>query len=265
MTTRPRPGRPTASSDHDAGRYIGGLVDIDVAPRPAGLLLDFYGTLVVDDDAAVASITATVSAATDGRVTAELVGGTWWSHFVAACSDAQGRRFRRQRDLAALSLQQTLTELEVDLDATGLTQLMLPAWREPPAYPDAHLFLEHCELPICVLSDIDRDELEAAIAHTQLPVQHVITSEDVRFYKPSPEGFRAAAAALDLPLTDLWHIGDALTSDVAGAAALGITTVWINRTAAAAASSAPSPDIEVERLTDLLATAPTAPATPTRR
>lgn len=249
---RPRPPRP----DSDPERYVGGLVDTPVARRPAGLLLDFYGTLVVDDDAAVASITATVSAATGGRATPEVVGSTWWSSFESACATFQGRQFRPQRDLAALSLQQVLTELDVDLDATELTRRLLPAWRRPTAYPDAHLFLRHCELPVCVLSDIDHDDLDAAIAHTQLPVQHTISSEDVRFYKPSPQGFYAAAGLLDLPLTDLWHIGDSLTSDIAGAGALGITAVRVHRAPSPARDSTTTPDIEINSLTDLLRTRP---------
>lgn len=206
---------------------------------------------MVDDDEIVASITDTAAAASGGRVSADVVARTWWSHFEAACLASRGSSFERQRDLATRSLGHTLDELAIEQDPTSLTARMWPAWRSPQPYPDAQVFLARCPVPVCVLSDIDRDDIEAALAHSELPLELVITSEAVRAYKPAPEGFLAAADQLGLPLADLWHIGDSLRSDIAGAAALGLGTVWVNRRARSRWSG-PVPDVEVRRLTEVL-------------
>jgi FMN phosphatase YigB (HAD superfamily) len=220
--------------------------------RPAGILLDFYGTLVEDDDREVATIGDIAAAASGGRVTVDQVGRAWWSHFEAGCRSATGPEFVLQRGLATRSLDQTLRDLGLELDAATLTERLWPHWQAPRAHPDAWAFLEQCPLPVCVLSDIDRADVEAAIAHTGLPLPWVVTSEDVRAYKPAPDGFHAAAARLSLPLGALWHVGDSLSSDIAGAAGLGLPSVWINRQGTGRGTAAPVPVFEISSLTELL-------------
>lgn len=47
--------------------------------------------------------------------------------------------------------------------------------------------------------------------------------------KPHPSTFRAAAAAAGVTPAELVHVGDDPHSDVAGARALGVPAVWVNR------------------------------------
>lgn len=54
-------------------------------------------------------------------------------------------------------------------------------------------------------------------------------SHDVGARKPRPEIFAAALEALGASPAEAIHVGDSLEADVAGAAALGIRTVWITR------------------------------------
>jgi FMN phosphatase YigB (HAD superfamily) len=60
-------------------------------------------------------------------------------------------------------------------------------------------------------------------------VAAVVTSEDVRAYKPRPGPFLAGLAALGLRADELVHVGDSAAYDVAGAAALGIDTGFVDR------------------------------------
>ncbi len=78
------------------------------------------------------------------------------------------------------------------------------------------------------MSNIDRDDIEAAIAHHRLPLDTIVTSEDVGAYKPDGAPFRAGLAALGIDTAEALHVGDSLSSDVAGANALGIRVAWIN-------------------------------------
>jgi HAD superfamily hydrolase (TIGR01509 family) len=57
----------------------------------------------------------------------------------------------------------------------------------------------------------------------------VIFSQDVGVDKPDPRIFLAACAEAGCDTAELMHIGDSLEADVAGANAVGATSVWLNR------------------------------------
>jgi 2-haloacid dehalogenase/putative hydrolase of the HAD superfamily len=69
------------------------------------------------------------------------------------------------------------------------------------------------------------------VAHHDLDLPLRVTSEAVCSYKPRPEIFLAALDQLRLPAANVLHVGDSLTSDVAGANVLGIPVAWVNRRA----------------------------------
>ncbi|MEV4350425.1 HAD family hydrolase [Actinoplanes sp. NPDC049596] len=70
---------------------------------------------------------------------------------------------------------------------------------------------------------------EAKIRRTGLDrlVHGWVVSEAAGCRKPEPEIFHAAAATAGLPLAGAWMIGDSPRADIAGAAALGLRTVWV--------------------------------------
>lgn len=54
-----------------------------------------------------------------------------------------------------------------------------------------------------------------------------------------------------MPLGSAWHVGDSLTSDIAGASNAGLgAAVWLNRTGAVLADGV-RPDYEIALLTEL--------------
>ena len=61
--------------------------------------------------------------------------------------------------------------------------------------------------------------------------QWVITSVDAGSRKPSPEFFQYALARCGLAKDDVLFVGNQLNTDVAGAEALGIRTVWLSGSA----------------------------------
>lgn len=84
----------------------------------------------------------------------------------------------------------------------------------------------------------------------------VAISESVGWRKPRAEIFEALLGALDVAPGELLHVGDNLDADVAGAAALGIRTVWLTRrvadpAAARARYAGPPPDYELADLAGL--------------
>lgn len=57
----------------------------------------------------------------------------------------------------------------------------------------------------------------------------VVISDAFGLRKPRPEIFLEVLSQLDVVPEEVLHVGDSLRADVAGAAACGVTTVWITR------------------------------------
>jgi putative hydrolase of the HAD superfamily len=79
----------------------------------------------------------------------------------------------------------------------------------------------------------------------------VVISGQVGVAKPDPGIFGRALDELHLTAADVWHVGDSLSTDVAGAVAAGIWSVWLNRTGRQLAPSDPRPDGEIASLREL--------------
>jgi 2-haloacid dehalogenase len=213
-----------------------------------GLLLDFYGTIVDEDDAVVERICRQVAASAGDGVTADQVGSAWWREFRAGMVDDI---FRPQRELAVASLATVIARFSADDDPVDLAGEQFAFWRQPPLRPGARDFLAGVDLPVCIVSNIDRDDLQAALAHHGLTFTTAVTSQDVRSYKPRPEIFHRAMALLGLPADRVVHAGDSWTADVLGATAVGIPTVWIRRQRPLPAANAPAPPLVIDELADL--------------
>ena len=201
---------------------------MSVRPSIRGILLDFYGTIVDEDDDTIARICDAI-ADSHGTLTSAEVGSSWSATFAAATGAAVGAAFKSQRDLAVDSLQTVLASIGSPLNARDLCTPQFDFWRSPNLRAGSHEFLERCTLPVCVVSNIDNDDLDAAIRHHGLNLQNRVTSEDARAYKPRPEMFTAALDSLGLEPHEVIHVGDSPSSDVAGATRLGIRTAWVNR------------------------------------
>jgi HAD superfamily hydrolase (TIGR01509 family) len=84
----------------------------------------------------------------------------------------------------------------------------------------------------------------------------VLVSDAVGYRKPRPEIFRATLGALGVAPDEALHVGDSLSADVAGAAALGLRTAWITRRVpqpeeALARHTGPRPDHVVADLSEI--------------
>ena len=208
----------------DGGRVLPRLPRVTVR----GVLLDLYGTVALDDDEIVDSISQHV-ARTAGAPVAT-VAELWWQAFCGLCAECHGESFRSQSALARASLEITLDAVESRLDAAELLAPQLAHWSAPPPFDDALRFLEDVELPVVILSDIDTGHLEDALGSLRLSRVPYVTSEQVRAYKPRPEGFQRGLDRLSLPANQVVHVGNSWSSDVRGAEGAGIRPVWVNRT-----------------------------------
>ena len=189
---------------------------------------DFYGTIVHEDGDVIKKIIRIIL---DTGATADKseIGGFWWNDFQSMFMNSYGDTFETQRELERRSLKHTLEKFGSSADADELSEMMFAHWIKPPIFEDAKEFFENSLIPVYIVSNIDTADILKAIEYHGLKPAGVFTSEDAGSYKPRKELFELALKGSGLAADEVIHIGDSLSSDVKGAGALGIQTLWLNR------------------------------------
>lgn len=104
----------------------------------------------------------------------------------------------------------------------------LPAW---VPFPDTNSALKRLKekYKLAILSNIDRDLFARTAEHFEVNFDWVVTAEDVRAYKPTPDHFERILALSGIPPTEILHAAQSLYHDIVPCAKLGRPAVWINR------------------------------------
>jgi 2-haloacid dehalogenase len=122
-------------------------------------------------------------------------------------------------------LRETARRLGVEVDPAE----SLPAW---PVFPDVREALEDAQSrgwKLGILSNSDRDLIDASIEAIGVPFQLAIVASEVGSYKPA-DGHWLAFARQVGRMPDV-HVAQSHFHDVVPAMRLGIPTIWINRLA----------------------------------
>jgi FMN phosphatase YigB (HAD superfamily) len=82
---------------------------------------------------------------------------------------------------------------------------------------------------LAILSNTDRDFIEASKVQIGVPFDEAIVASEVGSYKPALGHWRAFESAVGRP-PDV-HVGASHFHDVVPATGLGLPTVWVNRLA----------------------------------
>lgn len=192
------------------------------------IFLDFYGTVVFEDGENIEKISKIIQDTGDVKDISE-VDSYWWNEFYHMFVNAYGDNFRTQREIEMQSLAKTIEHFKSSADASVLSNEMFAYWQKPPIFEEAKQFFAQSPVSIYIVSNIDTDDIKEAIKYHDLKPTAVFTSEDAKSYKPRKELFEYALKATDLRPEQVVHIGDSLSSDIKGAAAVGIDTIWLNR------------------------------------
>lgn len=194
------------------------------------LFVDFYGTLVHEDDEIIPVICEQIRVQAEKPCTSSEIGKYWWKTFSEMVMSSYGNTFETQRYLGLKSLQNTLDHYLSTCVAEEIIQPQFAHWQRPKLFADTRPFLSAAErIPVYILSNIDSEDVIEAVQHHRLEVNGILSSEDVRSYKPRPELFEEALRIYGLKREEVLHIGDSLTNDVAGAQGVDIQAVWLNR------------------------------------
>lgn len=190
--------------------------------------VDFYGTVVHEDGEVIKKITKIICETGKGENPSD-IDFFWWKDFQTMFMNSYGDSFETQRMLEEKSLVHTLVQFNSNANAKELSEMMFAHWVKPPIFEDSKEFFEKSNLPIYIVSNIDTADILQAISYHNLHPAGVFTSEDAKSYKPRKELFELALKRTGLKADEVIHIGDSVSSDVNGAAGVGIRALWLNR------------------------------------
>jgi 2-haloacid dehalogenase len=153
-----------------------------------------------------------------------------------------------QAEAPTLSYRAVMAETmrRIGRDDPGALAASLPGWR---AFPEVREALEDARRrgwKLAILSNTDRDFIDASIAQIGIPFDIVLVASELGSYKPAPGHWRAFEREVGR-MPDV-HVAASHFHDIVPATALGLTTVWINRLHETAE---PKPTRELHDLTAL--------------
>jgi 2-haloacid dehalogenase len=172
----------------------------------------------------------------------------------------QSGRYRGYREVLAGVMHGFARELNFELsgaEAAGLAE-SIADWKP---FPDTVHGLQQLKsrYKLAILSNIDDDLFALTAKRLEVPLDLVVTAQQVQSYKPSHRNFETLLARINASQEKLLHAAESLYHDVAPARELGISTVWVNRRqnkpAAATRLAEAKPDIEVASVGELAETA----------
>jgi 2-haloacid dehalogenase len=124
----------------------------------------------------------------------------------------------------------------------------LPDWGAFPEVPQALEEARTGGWRLAVLSNTDRDLLDASLARIGVEFDLSVVASEIGSYKPSPGHWDEFFARSGADREGHVHVGASLFHDIAPAAALGLRTIWVNRQGEEAE---PQPDAELRSLAGL--------------
>jgi 2-haloacid dehalogenase len=151
---------------------------------------------------------------------------------------------RSYREVMAVALARLGAPADEE-DALGRS---LPQW-EP--FPEVRPALEDARLRgwrLAVLSNTDRDLLDASLARIGVEFDASIVASEIGSYKPARAHWDEFVSRSGADPERHVHVGASLFHDVAPATALGLRTIWINRLGE---DAEPQPDVELHSLAGL--------------
>jgi 2-haloalkanoic acid dehalogenase type II len=105
----------------------------------------------------------------------------------------------------------------------------LPDWRPFPEVPEALAEARRRGWKLAILSNTDRDFIDASIARIGVPFEFAIVASEIGSYKPGLAHWRSFEERVGRPPDA--HVAASLFHDIAPAKELGLASIWINRLA----------------------------------
>lgn len=194
------------------------------------LLVDFFGTLVREDDGLIRDLSRRICDTSPRVVSPGEVAHFWWETMTALFHGHSGADWVSLVELEEMALEEVAARFESHISIRDALEEIVQSWQRPEAFSDTRQFMSRLPLPVCVVANSDRDPLDAAVGYAQLEVQAAVTSEDAQSYKPDTEIFYYALKVMGVKPAEALFVGDSIYYDIEPAQRAGMYTAWINRT-----------------------------------
>ena len=113
-----------------------------------------------------------------------------------------------------------------EADALGRA---LPSWEPFPEVRASLAAVRSRGWKLALLSNSDRDLIEASIARIGIPFELAIVASELHSYKPSHAHWERFFEQVDVPPAGHVHVAQSHFHDIVPAHELGLRSVWINR------------------------------------
>ena len=144
---------------------------------------------------------------------------------------SKGRVFRTEREIFISRIQMFYERYDVRRDAGADVDHLLSGAYEREVYEEVPAVIAylHQKYNVYIGSNTDNAVLAAVMEKSNITVDQVYTSENLKCYKPEPRFYEKILAENHLDSSEVLFVGDSLTDDVYGPQNVGIHTVWLNR------------------------------------
>lgn len=153
----------------------------------------------------------------------------WWKLIKAYEAVSYKESYITEDEIVDRALAECTEKIHLKENFAELHRLCQRFWMYAPAFPDTKEFFDKCSVPIFVISNNGLSYVEEGMRDKDLHPAGIICGDMVRAYKPHEEIFLKALEVSGLNAEEVIHIGDSVTSDVAGAVRAGITPVLLDR------------------------------------
>ena len=164
--------------------------------------------------------------------------------------EVQAEQYRSYAEVLTLTLERLAREAGYGIPEgeSGVLAHSLPDWPPFSEVPSVLAELRARGWSLAILSNTDHALIVESEKRLGVPVDLVVTAEEVESYKPAPAHWERFSELTAADRDRHAHVGASLFHDVAPARELGIPVVWINRLGEQAD---PEPDRELPDLSGL--------------
>jgi 2-haloacid dehalogenase len=155
------------------------------------------------------------------------------------------RPYERYREVMALTLERLAAEHSAALrpEHRNLLGDALPEWPVFGEVPGALRELREAGWKLAILSNSDRDLIDASMAAISVPFELSIVASEIGSYKPAHGHWNAFYERTGADPAGHAHVAASLFHDVGACNELGIPCVWVNRLGETPAGERPAAEL----------------------
>jgi 2-haloacid dehalogenase len=169
--------------------------------------------------------------------------------------EVQAESYRSYAEVLSLTLERLAYEVGYGIPEgeSGVLAHSLPDWPPYPEAPEALEELRRRGWNLAILSNVDRALIVESERRLGVPIDLIVTADDVGSYKPAHGHFERFFESTTADKEHHVHVGASLFHDVAPANEFGLKSVWIDRRGADARAHGAdaTPDRELPDLAGL--------------